>query len=106
MLEARGADPGYGGFGMGQRVRRQQAELFSTGFLAWVAGVTPQAMRLYLASHDIGPDVLIHGDNGRVTGAFHEATVRRIMQQRASAGLSAAASPRREFAQKSNGRGR
>ena len=91
---------------MGQRVKRQQAELFSTGFLAWVAGVTPQAMRLYLASHDIGPDVLIHGDNGRVTGAFYEATVRRIMQQRSAAGLSAAASPRRDFVQKSNGRGR
>jgi hypothetical protein len=91
---------------MGQRIKKQQSELFSTGFLAWVAGVTPQAMRLYLASHDVTPDVLIHGDNGRVTGAFHEATVRRIMQQRASAGLAATAAPRREFAPKSDGRGR
>jgi hypothetical protein len=92
---------------MGQRIRRQQAELFSTGFLAWVAGVTPQAMRLYLGSHDVSPDVLIHGDNGRVTGAFYETTVRRIMQQRASAGLSAAAATSsRGFAQKANGRHR
>ena len=91
---------------MGQRIKKQQSELFSTGFLAWVAGVTPQAMRLYLASHDVTPDVLIHGDNGRVTGAFHEATLRRIMQQRAAAGLSATVAPRRELAQKSNGRGR
>jgi len=91
---------------MGQRVKKRQSELFSTGFLAWVAGVTPQAMRLYLASHDVTPDVLIHGDNGRVTGAFHEATVRRIMQQRAAAGLSATAAPRREFAPRSDGRGR
>ena len=89
---------------MAQRVKTQQLELFSTGFLAWVAGVTPQAMRLYLASHDVTPDVLIHGDNGRVTGAFHEATVRRIMQQRSAAGLSASAAPRRQFAQKANGR--
>ncbi len=89
---------------MAQRVKKQQLELFSTGFLAWVAGVTPQAMRLYLASHDITPDVLIHGDNGRITGAFHEATVRRIMQQRAAAGLSASAAPRRQFALKGDGR--
>jgi hypothetical protein len=32
--------------------------------------------------------------------------VRRIMQQRASAGLSAASGSRREYAPKSNGRGR
>jgi hypothetical protein len=91
---------------MGPRVRRRQAELFSTGFLAWVSGVTPQAMRLYLASHDVMPDVLVHGDNGRVTGAFYEATVRRIVRQRAAAGLSAAATARRGFAVKSNGRGK
>jgi hypothetical protein len=91
---------------MGQRVKKERLELFSTGFLAWVAGVTPQAMRLYLGSHDIAPDVLIHGDNGRVTGAFLEATVRRIMQQRAAAGLAAAAAGRGRFAQKTNGRGR
>ena len=91
---------------MGPRVRKQQSELFSTGFLAWVSGVTPQAMRLYLASHDITPDVLIHGDNGRVTGAFYEVTVRRIQRQRAAAGLSASAGPRKEYAPKSDGRGR
>jgi hypothetical protein len=76
---------------MGRRARRHQSEVFSTGFLAWVAGVTPQAMRLYLASHETLPDVLIHGDHGRVTGAFLEATVRRILEQRAAAGLSSAA---------------
>jgi hypothetical protein len=89
---------------VGQRITKE-TELFSAGFLAWVSGVTPQAMRLYLAARDVRPDVLIHGDNGRVTGAYYESTVRRILQQRIDAGLSTTAKARKRLAAKPDGRG-